>query len=382
MSSTLCLRGAHLATLLLLLSGFVARAEVPTVAQLGYTDYPGILHCHSYLSHDSKGTNAEIIAAAKKAGVRFIMMTDHPSKGGLAKALRGMHGGVLFFPGLEKSHMLLVDVRRPLKRAGVAGARKEMIEQGGMTFVAHTESFRHWQLKLTGMEIYNIHSDILTQNKITMGLRFLAKYYKDRDWAFAQLLKRPTAFLARWDSLTLTRRVVGVAGNDAHQNIKIGREQIDPYERSFSFVQTHVLSPKLTLEDIKLNLASGHAYVAFDLFGKAQGFSFTAKVGAKTLLMGDQVKAFSGSAVLSARFPKTATIRLIRNGKLIETVEGKKLERTVTESGVYRVEADIVAKGKSRPWIYSNPIYVQVSGGIAMAASSLTASRKLAAVRR
>ncbi len=359
MTSTLCLQARGCATLLCLFLN-PAGADVPTVQQLGYSDFPGVIHCHSHLSHDSEGTEHEIIAAAKKAGIRFIMMTDHPSKGGLKRALRGMHNGILFFPGLETRNLLLVDVRRPLARAGTDGARKEMLEQGGLSFAAHPEEFRDWDLPLTGMEIYNIHSDLLMQNKVALGIRFLAKYYKDREWAFALILQRPTAFIQRWDQLTRKRRVVGIAGNDAHQNVKIGREQIDPYARSFRFVRTHVLSKSLTPEAIKLNLARGHAYVAFDVFGNARGFSFSARTGNRTLLMGDEIQGFEGRATLSARLPRSGTIRLLRNGKVICTTTGRRLEKTVALAGVYRVEVDTLDKHKKiRPWIYANPIYLR-----------------------
>src|SRR5690242_15858461 len=37
-----------------------------------------VLHAHSRLSHDSRGTEAEIIAGAKAAHVRALFMTEHP----------------------------------------------------------------------------------------------------------------------------------------------------------------------------------------------------------------------------------------------------------------------------------------------------------------
>ena len=40
--------------------------------------YRGVMHAHSYLSHDSKGTLNDIIPAAKSDGIDFIFLTDHP----------------------------------------------------------------------------------------------------------------------------------------------------------------------------------------------------------------------------------------------------------------------------------------------------------------
>src|SRR5438128_6131672 len=42
-----------------------------------YQDVRDVIHAHSYLSHDSRGTPEEIIAGAKKAGMRVLFMTDH-----------------------------------------------------------------------------------------------------------------------------------------------------------------------------------------------------------------------------------------------------------------------------------------------------------------
>ena len=43
----------------------------------GFDDYRAVLHVHSYHSHDSRGSLEEIRTAAKAAGVRVVMFTDH-----------------------------------------------------------------------------------------------------------------------------------------------------------------------------------------------------------------------------------------------------------------------------------------------------------------
>jgi len=75
--------------------------------------------------------------------------------------------------------------------------------------------------------------------------------------------------LARWDELNRLRPVTGVAGNDAHQNVRIGNLLLDPYELSLGFVSTHVLAEELTPEAILRALREGRAYVAFEFVAPA-----------------------------------------------------------------------------------------------------------------
>ena len=52
------------------------RKETTSLTKLNV--YRGVLHVHSYLSHDSRGTLADIIPAAKTDGIDFVFLTDHP----------------------------------------------------------------------------------------------------------------------------------------------------------------------------------------------------------------------------------------------------------------------------------------------------------------
>src|SRR5207244_12141242 len=52
-----------------------ARARQPVALKTGYNDYRCVIHAHSYLSHDSRGTIQEVAAAAKSAGVDAVFLT-------------------------------------------------------------------------------------------------------------------------------------------------------------------------------------------------------------------------------------------------------------------------------------------------------------------
>src|SRR5262249_41316631 len=74
----------------------------------GFDDVRTLLHVHSAFSHDSRGTIDEIVAAAKKVGVRVIMFTEHPANhyDYVNDGHRGMKDGVLLIPGAETGGFL------------------------------------------------------------------------------------------------------------------------------------------------------------------------------------------------------------------------------------------------------------------------------------
>src|SRR5215467_5149915 len=45
--------------------------------QTGYKDFRGVLHAHAEDSTHTGGTRSELLAAAKRTGVRIVMLTNH-----------------------------------------------------------------------------------------------------------------------------------------------------------------------------------------------------------------------------------------------------------------------------------------------------------------
>ena len=102
-------------------------------------------------------------------------------------------------------------------------------------------------------------------------------------------------------------------------------------------------------------LAAGHCFVGYDLPASTRGFRFSAK-GRDSAIMGD---AIEGAVTLQAKFPSSADIKLIKDGKCIKTLHGDTFMHVTDEAGVYRVEAYKQFLGRLRGWIFSNPIYVR-----------------------
>jgi hypothetical protein len=95
------------------------------------------------------------------------------------------------------------------------------------------------------------------------------------------------------------------------------------------------------------------------LFADPRGFTFEALTNADSVIMGDEVP-LRHSPTLLARAPSRGLIRLIHNGKGIKSEWGTEASLRVSEPGAYRVEVRLPrAFGKTRAWIFSNPIYVR-----------------------
>jgi hypothetical protein len=174
----------------------------------------------------------------------------------------------------------------------------------------------------------------------------------------------PERNLREWDRLCHRRRVVGIAGIDAHQiGIRVRGHvplRLMSYVRSFRYLRTHVMCgepPNGELEhdrdQVYAALRAGRCYMSVDALAPARGFAFEAdgvEMGAEAGVEGQTLRATT---------PRPAALRLLRNGETIATADGAKIEHTADQPGVYRVEARLRAHGKDRTWILSNPIYLR-----------------------
>jgi hypothetical protein len=382
-----------------------------------------LLHVHSNLSHDSPGTAEEIIRAAKAVGARAVFMAEHPTpdRKWITVGLSGERDGVLFVPGAEMMNGLLLwrtEAADWTPRMSAEEVLEKVKDTPGLAFVAHPEKRKEdadWELPpFAGMEIYNSHADAedssyeeFLQTFRTGGplkvLSLLATLKKYPQESYAAIFDEQAPVLKRWDALNVRslpggRRVVGIAGNDSHQNVGIAMvaseegveirdglgkavgnipkknlpllllgglepgstllsHTFDPYEVSFRYVSTHLLAPEVTEAALMEALRRGRAYVAFDWMGDPSGFRYAAESGGKTVEMGGEVRA-ADRPRLKARTGMPCRLRLLRNGEEVRRVEGAELEYEATEPGVYRVEAWVRLGEEERPWIYTNPVYV------------------------
>ena len=394
------------------------RAQRQRVAYTaGWNEYRGILHSHSHFSHDSEVSFEEILRALDVARLDFICLSDHPVDGraDFDWQWRGIHDGKLFIPGFEmKEGMMPFGVASGVvlsNQTDAAVLAQQIVTNGGVLFYAHPEEPRAWDRpELTGMEIYNLHTDFKRPKGGLSGmlraqlpdLLLNLRSYPDQVCRLA--FQRPTEFLQRWDELNRTRHLTGIAGNDCHQNVgvrafytaadtiriedtspktlkefklnwftrplarwlfgplelerKLFHVQLDPYERSARFVNTHVLASGLTEPAILDALRAGRVFIGFDMIADSSSFRWYAKDPSGLAVMGETL-ALSNETRLHAQSPLPCRFTIVKDGNPIHQAEGRVLEWTPTGPGKYRVEAELNVRDEWVPWVYANPIQLQ-----------------------
>lgn len=389
-------------------AGLLAKRRTPE-KYIRLHDYQGVLHVHSYWSHDSRGVLEEILPAAKKAGLDFIFFSDHPHAklDTFPRSYSGMFDGVLFEPGSESGGMLVFPLDTVVLdwREDRDTFIKQVVENGGLVLYSHTEEPHDWSNPdYQGMEIYNIHTDFLDEDSILpIMINTAINGKKYRRWVYREIYDDQTKIWANWDSLNSHRRIVGMAAVDAHNNqnfrarytpdglvewvgpnaktIRVARAgwkeklllgkpdaagwafkwEVDTYFGSFNFVNTHIFGNRLTGKALKDNLVKGHAYISFTSLADARGFQFFSVDDGDniTAIMGDSVSADRVQA-LRAISPLPVQFQLIRNGKVIDSVPNvyDYTFKPQMSPGVYRIVALLYFDEQWTPWVLTNPIYI------------------------
>lgn len=347
------------------------------------------LHAHTPYS-DGEWYHAQIAEAAIAAGLDMVCVTDHNVwVDGPARYYEKDGRRVLLLVGEEihdqarqpqKNHLLAYNHNRELAR--LAGNPQKLIdgvrECGGLAFLAHPFdnslhlfnyediSWVNWDVSgYTGLEIWNYMADwasLLTSRSAAIRYALNPK--------LGVTGPKPQT-LAKWDELTAAgQRVVGIGNADAH-GTTVSRwgytRVIFPYEFLFHQVNTHLLTREpLTGDsardrDLLMNaLARGNAFIGYDGLAPAKGFRFGANSTRGTAIMGDEMVNQAGLTLVIST-PQPATLRLLRNGQEVLRRRAQNITHVLAqgETGVYRVEAQLEFKGRSRCWILSNPLYVR-----------------------
>jgi hypothetical protein len=368
------------------------RAVVPPRDSL--EEYTGVFHAHSFLGGHSTGTLEEIVRAAKSERLAFVVMTEHPSPrlDTAAETLKGMHDGVLFLGGSE---LVASDGGRLFVAPGFAAPAQnpplqELVTRAKserrLAVVGYPEEARDRELSgYDGVEVYNLYTNAKRINYVTFFFDGLWSYWGRPELLFARFYERPGENLRRWDVYNASGagRAYAFAGNDAHANVgfalqdrageKILDFKLDPYERSFRLVRTHVLLEKGQPFDESNLLAAlrlGHFFLAFDVFGDPTGFRFTAATEPGEAFtrshanMGDELTLPPGGEVrLKVCSPVQGRTVFYRDGQVAhEVADSSRAYLTVEQKGVYRVEVYLDQLGsllEGKPWIISNPIFVR-----------------------
>jgi hypothetical protein len=352
----------------------------------------GAYHVHSRAS-DGTGTVEDIAAAAGRAGLRFVVLTDHGNA--FRRPLPPRYvAGVLCIEAVEIStaggHYAALGMSPPPYPLG--GEARDVVEDvarlGGFGVAAHPDSpkpelrWNAWDAPFDAMEWFNADSQWRDERRWRL-LPTILQYPLRPSEAVASLFDRPAELIGRWDELTVRRRVVGLAAADAHARMGLGGKT-DPYDelvyvtlpsyesvfRAFS-VRVELgeaLSgePERDAGMVIAAMKAGRVYTVFDAMAGPGSLAFTAESGGEIARQGESL-AITGPVRLRAATngPAQAEVMLVRNGELVRRTAGPALEWQGGEPGAYRIEVRLPgAPGDPPlPWMASNPIYVGLPAG-------------------
>ena len=234
-------------------------------------DLRGVVHVHTRVSHDSRGSIGEVIDAAHGAGVAWVAFTEHTHHASLVPA-SGVIEGVILIPGWEVGvlggSILALGIADVSQLPRAPGALVQAIhERGGAAFVGHLERssladpIRFDAAAPDGIEIANLHA---TANEVRVRLA-LGELLLPAPLALRALLRTPSANLERWARLSGAPAIVG--GVDAHAKYRalgpLGGT-LDRYRDLFRLLTTHVLVRERSAPAILEALREGRSYVAFE----------------------------------------------------------------------------------------------------------------------
>jgi hypothetical protein len=356
-------------------------------------DYTGAIHLHSDYSHDGRRTIEEIVSAARRNSIDFLMLTDHNWHQARYDGREKWYGDVLVMVGVEVTprynHYIAFGVDEPLIVCDIPWVfpYDEDIEvkpqfyidwvrgRGGIGFIAHPDHegalkfhvkqhpWLDWGVTgYTGIGIWDFMTD--WQSKLNGYASAIFGYLFP-----AYILKGPKQItLTRWDEFSRYRKIVGIGELDNHDTVKklLGIPfEIFPFHRAFRFVTTHILTETPFFKDESLDrnlilsaLKRGRAYIALEYFQPAKGFSFIIMDETEVATMGDDF-FLDDMAILRVYVPAEAKIRIIKDGELVNEEVTESLVMGIDQAGVYRVEVFLKRYLRYRPWIFSNPIYVK-----------------------
>lgn len=352
----------------------------------------GNMHIHTPYS-DGTEYHAEIATAALRAGIDFIIVTDHNL---YISGVEGYYGDeengyVLVLSGEEVhdrtrqpqvNHCLVYNVNcEMVQYAKQPQALLDAVEAAkGLSFLAHPFDgqipWMHpdsagigipwvdWEISgYTGLEVWNYMAD-WKQTLPTVYNTFRSIFLPE------DTVIGPNAMtLQRWDDLLARgQRVVGIGNADAHGtyfNIGPIKHRVFAYDFLFNCVNTHILTPTQLSGDLEFDktmlfeaLKAGRVFIGYDIPGDTRGFRFSGQGKDGAAEMGDVLRLGAG-VTLQALAPQRAHIHMIRHGEVVwENDNADALVYTARQPGAYRVEVWKDYRGKQRCWILSNPIYI------------------------
>ena len=334
--------------------------------------YKGVIHIHS-LNSDGSGDIETISKAAKKAGLSWIIITDH----NYFDTKEGLYNGIYVIKGEEispkkENHYIALGINKQIEpNENPQVYINEVRKQNGIGFAAHPDEYQKrknnyppitWNKNFMpdGVEIWNWFScwgdKLNSKNIFTLAYSYLFKH--------KLISKASQESLKWWDKLnSKTQTIVpAIGGVDAHA-LKINNYilpiTIFPYRTMFKTINNIIYLTKPLSNDFNIAkkqilnaIKNGNnTIVNRHILNEIPNIEISNSL--KSANSGDFLN-LDKKTYLKVDVNKKALIKVILNGRELYECVAKKCNLLLKQIGKYRIEIHINKRG----FAYSNPIVV------------------------
>lgn len=323
-----------------------------------FFNYLGAIHIHTKLS-DGTGDINSISKAAKKAGLNWIIITDHNN----FDIEEGFYNGVCVIKGEEISpctsnHYIALGIKNLINPSdNTQKFVDEVRAQGGFGFAAHPDEADNrknkahpikWTDKSVipdGIEIWNWFSDWADDYNESNIFKIAYSYFFRH-----KLIQGPhKETLKWWDELNKNSEhiIPAIAGVDAHA-LKISKYiipiKIFPYKDCFKTLVNIIPLENKPPED----------------FEEQKNLILSSIKNGNNIMINRHVKKdipliYIEDKSIIIKLSTKAQIKIIQNGNPIHSEINNNLKFPIQEKTKYRVEVYL----KNQPWIFSNQISIK-----------------------
>ena len=330
----------------------------------------GAYHVHTTRS-DGAWDKPSIAGAAARAGLKFVIFTDHGD--GMRPADPPAYlSNVLCIDGVEIStnggHYVALDMRpAPYPLGGEANAVVEDVARlGGFGIAAHPDSVKRslawtdWEAPIDGIEWLSLDSEWRDESRPALAKAFLHYLFRPAP-ALASMFDRPATTLERWDTLTRHRRVVALAAHDAHGGIGRGLEDDGSRKRTIGHLPSYEAAFK-TFSDVVILDAPPSGDPALDaravIDAIRRGRVFTVIDAIATPGYAD-LRAQADVLTANATMPPAAELVVVADGAEARKASSSELVLRLAGAAAARAEVrvDRSPGAPPVPWLLTNPVY-------------------------
>ncbi len=361
----------------------------------------GVTSVHSEASHDAEGRPDEVARSARRAGLDYVVLSDHPRPEPELPAPPGYRDGVLLVDGREVvvrvggddvGRLLVFGMDTAIYRweGSLAALSTRLRHDDAVAMVVHARSPRpreRWHGPavdgIVGWEVLDVSEmarrrvrslwaplhilDVVTGLPLGIGHRSILRLNRE---GF------DVPGVLGWDSLAADRAFTATAGLNHHPKIRLLDMPFPSYGPFFGTAVNHVLLEGPLPDDAPAAADSlaeafrrGTVFISLGDNERAASFRFVAATADGATAEMNEMAPFGPDWRLCAGVPGLATgrvvYRVVRNGRTMDWVRGPTLEWPVDRPGTYRVE--VYRYGLRirnwflgfRPWIFSNAIHLQ-----------------------